>query len=362
MGDGTRFPLPSGSGARGNLRVQYIPGLSPAAADLLKATDETERELVQAANFHLVAAPKSQALQACTWAGATIGFIVVGAGDGTDAALYTSFSGESWGERANPKNLNLNSIAWSGSLAVAVGSADTDAYIISSSNGTSWTERANPKALQLLGACFGNGLFVAVGSADTDAYIVTSSDGSTWTERSNAKAIALNAVCWTGKSYIAVGDNDSSQPYILRSTDGSTWTQITGLPTSSTPRLIDVAVGGVNTRIVAVGFDVSSNPLIYVSADDGLTWITCSVPVNRNPNTLLAAVAGDACFIVGGKFIGGSFGSYLLSSPDGVNWQERPNPGISDLQGLAWNQSRFVGVCGASGGSNNLILTSLSKA
>jgi hypothetical protein len=347
--------------SRENCRVQYVPALVPAAADLRRAPDETARENIQAANFNLFAAPKAQELRAVTWAGAAIGFVAVGAVDGTDAALYTSLSGENWVEQANPKNLNLNGIAWSGSLAAGVGAADgTDAYIITSSNGTSWTERANAKALQLLGVCFGNGLFVAVGAADTDAYILTSSDGTTWTERSNAKAIALNAVCWTGKSYIAVGDNDGSQPYILRSTDGTTWSQITGLPTATTPRLLDIAVGALTGRLVAVGFDASSNPLIYTSDDDGLTWTTRSVPVNRNPNTLLAVAAGDASFVVGGKFIGGGFGSYLLNSEDGANWRECFNPGLSDLQGLAWNGSRFVGVCGASG-SNELILASLSK-
>ncbi len=127
-----------------------------------------------------------------------------------------------WAEQANPKNSDLNAIAWSESLSlfVAVGVADgVDAYIVTSPDGITWTEQANPKNFDLNAIAWNGSLFVAVGLADgVDAYIVTSPDGITWTERVNPKNLLLNAIAWNGSLFVAVGDADgATDTYIITS-------------------------------------------------------------------------------------------------------------------------------------------------
>ena len=136
-----------------------------------------------------------------------------------------TFMASNWSERTNPKNVTLNSVAWSGSLFVAVGEPDgTDAYIITSPDGITWTERANPKNLNLYSITWSGSLFVAVGLADgADSYLITSLDGITWTERTNPKNLTLFSVTWSGSIFVAVGGPDATDVYIITSPDGITW-------------------------------------------------------------------------------------------------------------------------------------------
>jgi len=197
-----------------------------------------------------------------------------------------------WFDAGAPTSLLL-SIAWSGSVYVAVGVAAGDAYIVTSPDGVTWTERANPKNFNLNKVTWGNGIFVAVGNPDgADAYLITSPDGVTWTERSNAKNIRLNDVVWSGSLFCAVGHADGSDAYVLTSPDGIIWTE-------------------------------RSNP--------------------KNLN-LLAVEWGAGLFVAGGAIDGDG---YLITSPDGINWTERVTPVNSQIEGIAWNGNLFVAVGGS---------------
>jgi len=173
--------------------------------------------------------PKNIALSGIVWTGSI--FCAVGENDGTDAYILTSPNGEVWTEQtvAVPKNISLRAIVWNGSVFCAVGENDgTDAYIVTSPDGVIWTERANPKNIHLFGITWNGAMFCAVGENDgTDAYILTSPNGENWTERANPKNIRLYGITWDGSVFCAVGEDDGVDAYILTSPNGEVWTEQT---------------------------------------------------------------------------------------------------------------------------------------
>jgi hypothetical protein len=292
--------------------------------------------------------PKNVQLNSVTWSGSI--FVAVGDADGTDAYIVTSSDGITWTERSNPKNFRLKSAVRSGSIFVAVGEADgTDAYIITSSDGTTWTERSNPKNVQLNSVTWSGSIFVAVGLGDgTDAYIVTSSDGITWTERSNPKNIGLNGITWSGSLFVAVGSNDGTDAYIITSSDGTTWTE------RSNPKGANLFAIAWNGSIFAALGPFDGTDTYIVTSPDGITW------TERNaPNTL--AIQGN-CVWNGGFFVAvgnaDAVDAYILISENGKQWVEKPNPKNVSLLSATWNGSYFTAV-GSADGTDAYIITSL---
>jgi len=353
-GDGTTFPLPSLSNARGGSRVQYVPGLSAPVPDIREDEEAIAQEF-QVSNWTKRIATKNNALQGVVWFKDK--FVAVGNADGTDALINTSEDGVLWTERANPKNIRLNAIAASSSLLVAVGDNDgaTDAYIVTSSDGVTWTERANPKNFVLQGVTWSAALslFIAVGNADgTDAYIITSPDGTTWTERANPQNVRLEAVAANSSLVVAVGiQTGAVKAYIVTSPDGITWTQRTTTPSSGSWH----AVCWFKDKFIAAGDIDATYAQIYTSPN-GITWTLRSNPQRKqlnalaaSPNLVLAA--------------GGDTGPYLISSRDGINWTNRENlSATSFLLAGAWSDvfKRFVMVGDSSGGTDTIIITSLA--
>lgn len=283
--------------------------------------------------------PKNYQLNAIAWSGGL--FAAVGEADGTDAYIITSPDGATWTERSNPKNFALYGVAWGNSLFVAVGASDgTDSYIITSADGITWTER-NPtvsKTIALRSVVWASSLalFIAVGDADgTDSYILTSPDGITWTERAPtvAKNFGLNAVAWSGSLLVAVGDADGTDAYIVTSTDGTTWTERTN------PK--NFALNGIVWRVtmwVAAGVADGTDAYAVTSAD-GITWTESA----NNKNFAVNALSWNGALAQG---VGAADGTdaYMPSTEDGVTWTERANPKNYDLNGIAWSGNVFCAV------------------
>jgi len=254
--------------------------------------------------------PKNIALSGIVWTGSI--FCAVGENDGTDAYILTSPNGEVWTEQtvAVPKNISLRAIVWNGSVFCAVGENDgTDAYIVTSPDGVIWTERANPKNIHLFGITWNGAMFCAVGENDgTDAYILTSPNGENWTERANPKNISLRAIVWNGSVFCAVGYDDGTDAYILTSPNGENWTE------RANPK---------NIRLYGITWDGSV--FCAVGEDDGV----------------------DA---------------YILTSPNGEVWTEQTVavPKNIGLWGITWNGAMFCAV-GNADGVDAYILTSLTS-
>ena len=283
--------------------------------------------------------PKNYQLNAIAWNGGL--FAAVGEADGTDAYIITSLDGATWTERSNPKNFALYGVAWGNSLFVAVGASDgVDSYILTSPDGITWTERAPTiaKTIALRSVVWSSSLalFVAVGDADgTDSYILTSPDGTTWTERAPAvaKNIGLNAVAWSGSLLCAVGDADGTDAYLLTSTDGITWTE------RANPK--NFALNSVVWRVTKwIAAGVADGTDAYaVTSLDGITWTESA----NNKNFAVNAISWNGALAQG---VGAADGTdaYMPSTEDGITWIERSNPKNYDLNGIAWSGNVFCAV------------------
>ncbi len=264
-----------------------------------------------------------------------------------DAPL--SVTGSFWTERANPKNIQLNSVCWSGTQYVAVGMCDaTDAYIVTSPDGIAWTEQSNPKAFFLYSVCWSGTQFVAVGYTDgVDAYIVTSPDGIAWTERANPKNCTLNSICWSGTQFVAVGNGDGVDAYILTSPDGVTWTE------QANPKNVALmSICWASTFFVAVGYTDGVTDAYILTSPDGITWTEQANP----KNFVLSSVCWSGTQFVAVGYTDG-VDAYILTSPDGVTWTERANPKLLMLYSVIWDGNQFVAV-GYPDGVDAYILTS----
>lgn len=283
-------------------------------------------------------------------------WVAVGNGDGVDSYILTSDDGGlSWTERAPtvPKNIQLNSVAWNGSVWVAVGVADgADAYILSSPDGVTWTERINSKNFTLHDVAWDPsiGLFAAVGVADGgDAYIVTSPDGVAWTEQSNPKNITLYGVGSDGNGlFVAVGDQDGADGdgYVLTSLDGTTWVKRPNPARGAGEELRDVTWAPALSLWVAVGDGTGTGPTV-ITSPDGATWTSQGLTIFGR------AVVYDT---VNNVFV--ILAAQNYSSVDGINWILRQFD--TNLLGIGHDGvGRFVAV-GAQDGSDSRIYTSLA--
>lgn len=152
----------------------------------------------------------------------------------TDGMNWTTTYSASWGA--------LNSVRWTGSQYIAVGSA-----VFTSANGTDWTKRTDASALgsgDLYDVCFSGSAYVAVGSSVT----ASSADGIHWT--GNPTNWYSGGITWSGSVFAA-----ASTLGIMVSYDGVNWTQ-----TYSSNPLSSITWSGM--QFVAVGY---ITPTILVS-------------------------------------------------------------------------------------------------
>lgn len=212
-------------------------------------------------------------------------------------------------------SVKLNSIAWSGTLWVAVGqalittagTAYTIAYIVTSPNAVIWTVRQTEDivydndSVNGRSVAWNGSMWLAIGNFSNDNYIyvITSSNGINWNTQINIpfllpESTVASAVAWNGYVWVAVGiwqitDTDFYQ--IITSTDGLTWTPLTFIyntTTYSNPILSSITWNG--SLWIATGFiTYNSTPLgIIVTSVDSTTW-TLNPIVNTDNIYITAA-------------------------------------------------------------------------
>lgn len=252
---------------------------------------------------------------------------------GDSGAIATSPDGLSWHARASGTRKNLKKVAWSGTLAVALG----DDVLLSSPDGETWTPASLPEGTDTLNSlAFTGHTWVAVGHHGT---LLTSGNGKDWTRRAAQSEDKLLQVFSNGKITVITGPLFQGAPYsstysgtfIYTSVDGLQWTR----NKSDTLIGIGQAVWDGNRFISRFGSRI-------VTSADGLQWFVSRDSGSFSPELLYA----------GGRFLGVGGGGDLRISPDVKNWQVLQTRSPVRLNAVAWTGTRFVAV-----GEKGIILT-----
>lgn len=138
-------------------------------------------------------------------------FVAVGV-----STILTSPDGYIWTERFD-SIYQFQSVAGQGSRLVAVGYQGK--IYFSSDGGISWAKQFETQLTWLNSVTWTGSMFVAVGS---DGTVITSPDGVDWTIRPTGISTTLKSITWTGSKLVVTGFNED---VILTSEDGISWTK-----------------------------------------------------------------------------------------------------------------------------------------
>jgi len=259
-------------------------------------------------------------------------------------SLTSTFGQTAWTAQTSGTSSQLSSVAWTGSLFVAVGYAGT---ILTSPDGVTWTSRTSGTSSAINTVTWADNELLAVGY--NNALVLTSPDGITWTPHSSNDS-SMVSVAWTGKQWVGVGGSP-----IMTSPDGVTWSKSATTSSATASSLYSVAWNGIHS--VAVGIEYpgggGSSPYegtILTSINDS-SWTT---PAAGGP-VLQDVIWTGAQLVAVGFAANFSPTVPIVTSPDGVTWTNVTS-GLSstlDLASVAWADSQLVAV-----GENGAILTS----
>ena len=154
---------------------------------------------------------------------------------------------------------------------------------------------------QRIGAAPTPGIWIAGGSNASAVTIQTSLDGINWYNRTNTITGITYGVAWNGSYFLAVGTQSATGtgPIIQTSSNGYNWTNQSALNASLGP--------------------------LYCVATNGSLWV-----IGGAQNT--------------GQLIGTYGGTAIQTSTDGSNWTARTNAPLTQVNGVAWNGTLWVGV------------------
>ncbi|RFC45951.1 MAG: PKD domain-containing protein/PKD domain-containing protein [Verrucomicrobia bacterium] len=266
--------------------------------------------------------------------------------------------------RADPTLGDLNAIAASPTLLVAVGTASgTGAVIRSSPDGLQWTDRPIPEStlnLRLHSITWDGSRFVAVGE---DSYVTldkidnhvqfgviyTSETGLNWTRSfsTGTDDTALRAVASGAGVVLAAGDRGT----VLRSTNGGSWTPVVGIPsvTSGAMSCRGVAFGAGTFALTARTAALSSGGgVLCTSSDAGQTWIERTPGAGLSTGEDLEKIAW-----LNGKFVTSGWFSKLKTSTDGAQTFSSSLAGSEEAFVLCYGSGLFFasGVSRIQGGT-----------
>src|SRR5579872_6408325 len=210
----------------------------------------------------------------------------------------------------------LSGVAWSGSIFLAVGTANLAATLLRSTDATHWLAQSPSLLLGEMHRVIWDGTrFVAT---DPAGNVYDSADGTSFTQI--GRTAPFEGLVWTGSQYVGAGTAG-----IYTSSDAATWTlrHATAQGTS-----VD-AVAWSGTILVVVG----SNGTVLTSAD-GASWTTVS-PVTAD--FLSSVVWSGSKFLAVGTDASMGTGQVTIESADGLHWTtDAPAP---VAQGhLAWSK------------------------
>ena len=203
-----------------------------------------------------------------------------------------------WINTTLPSSDNWSSIAYNGSLFVAVGKQK---YMYSS-NGIDWVDFNSPsQGASPLAIAFGNGLFVVLYSS----FVQTSPDGTTWTKTylPDGTAATYSAMIYGGGKFVAI----SQYGFGICSEDGVNWTKVT-LPREAPMKCISYGDGKFVVPYYGAHVAYSYN---------GIDWVETDLPVHTSWDFTSVSYGS-------GKFVAIASG-YVITSEDGINWT---NPSI----------------------------------
>jgi len=247
---------------------------------------------------------------------------------------------------------NVNSIEYNGQRWVAVGenppSNAPSLYppILWSDTGLFWNAPTfggfeSDSVSETYGGCsiaWNGSLWVAVGrGANQKNSIVFSPDGKTWSNtNTNGFSGIGRGVVWTGTNWVATGDNGNSMSSFMVSTDGSNWTGIGGYGfESSFGYAGGNGIASDGNIVVAVGTQNPSffNASIQYSLDKGYTWSNALGDLFTAEGDFGKSVVWNGSYWLAGGLSG------LRKSYDGIVWFQPPGSPPVSFIGLAYSSN-----------------------
>lgn len=261
-------------------------------------------------------------------------------GVGNAGIFAESFDGRGWIPHQLSTSRNLKSITSSGTLHVIVGDYGT---IFTSVNAIQWQDRSlvQDNNMTLNSIAWSGSLFVAVGENSmpvgrTD--ILTSPDGNNWTRNDfSVNRSELKSVTWAGNQFVAVGIGrtpDYVYAMIFTSPDGLNWTDRSLLNYKSP--LNDVLWTG--SRIICIGAGIS------ITSTNGINWEVAEYSKSININAIVYS---------GNTFVG--VGDGIYTSKQGISWTEVvPGNHLDLFKSIEWSGLNYV----AAGQYENMVMVS----
>lgn len=261
---------------------------------------------------------------------AGLSLFVMGCSDGS---IQTSPDGITWTSRTSNIASQINQIASSGALIVAVGNSGV---ISSSPDGATWTART-PSTVT------GNLTGVAYSATTTIPWIavgascrLTSTDGTTWMAVATVMTSGKGQIFWsqTDSQYVRTG---AAPQLASTSSDLSSWTARTNIVPFSQIGLAGAYGNGAYVIVFSGGQCFSST--------NAITWTQRTANAGSvNLNHVIYAGGSAAVFVL----VGAS--NVISTSPDGTTWTARTSNVVSTLAAIAYNQTGNIMVAVGSSG------------
>jgi hypothetical protein len=283
--------------------------------------------------------------------------------NGGSILLAYSYDGNTWlGIESYLLNV-VASIAWNGSLWVAIGSErPAPPFIISewhtiivSSDGIHWqyppTDPFNGG--DGYSVAWNGSYWLASGnSADGSIKIITSVDGMNWTP-SGAGPFSdgiISKLAWNGSYWAAIGTNQAYSASIAISYDGINWTNATThLLSDSTNSGEGRSIAWNGSYWIAVGGN-NKDPghISIIKSFDGLTW-EASTDDPFGPGGFGSAIAWNGSYWV----VTGEGATTTAKSYDGMTWTTY-SPFSYSATGITWNGAKWVATTADTNNTENI--------
>jgi len=218
--------------------------------------------------------PFTDRMNAVAWNGSL--WVAVGEGS---SKIATSPDGINWTSQTSPFTIRVLTVVWNGSLWVAGGGIGETDKIATSPDGIDWTSRSSPPFTDELNGvnsiAWNGSLFVAVGEYGEGvgqvAKIATSPDGINWTPRTSPFTTTITSVAWNGSLWVAGGNGSYAIATSLNGIDweGQSIPFLTGVESLTWNGSLWIAGGGDQVTIAT-----SYNGIDWTPIENSTNFIT----------------------------------------------------------------------------------------